>query len=401
MARAFEGIKVVDFSQVLAGPFATQQLAFQGADIIKVEPPGPGESGRHIRAVDESQRQNMSAVFLSVNAGKRSFSLDLKHPKAREILFPLIEAADVVVQNFKVGVIDRLGFGYGAVRARNPAIVYCAISGYGQSGPKAHGPAYDPAIQAASGMMQLVGTAESGPLRTGFPLVDMVTGLTAAVAITAALYRARETGQGQFLDVAMLDSAMSIIAAPFMIRSQTGRELERQGNKSQLKTPTADVFETADGELQVTALTEAQIAAFCDGIGIADLLADPRYATPEARVSHRVQMREAIVEALDRRTAAEWEAALLARSVPVARVLSMPEALRQPQLEARNFLLEMPPLEGSSEPLVVFNAAYTSPEDPPGTTLAPPEVGADTDDVLRELGFSAAEIQGLRAEGCV
>ena len=164
MARAFEGIKVVDFSQVLAGPFATQQLAFQGADIIKVEPPGPGESGRHIRAVDESQRQNMSAVFLSVNAGKRSFSLDLKHPKAREILFPLIEAADVVVQNFKVGVIDRLGFGYDAVREHNPAIVYCAISGYGQSGPKAKGPAYDPAIQAASGMMQLVGTAESGPV---------------------------------------------------------------------------------------------------------------------------------------------------------------------------------------------------------------------------------------------
>ena len=186
-----------------------------------------------------------------------------------------------------------------------------------------------------------------------------------------------------------------------MIRRQTGRELERQGNGSQLKTPTADVFETADGQLQVTALTEAQIGAFCDGIGIADLLADARYATPEARVTHRVQMREAIVEALKSASAAEWEATLLARSVPVAEVLSMPEALRQPQLEARNFLLEMPPLEGSSEPLVVFNAAYTSPEDPPGTRLPPPEVGADTDQVLHELGFSAAEIQSLRAEGCV
>lgn len=396
MARAFEGIKVIDFSQVLAGPFATQQLAFLGADVVKVEAPGSGESGRHIRPADDPSPQTMGSVFLSVNAGKRSLSLDLKSKDAKDVVYRLVRQADVVVQNFKAGVIDRLGFGYEALSAINPSLVYCSISGYGQKGPRAHAPAYDPAVQSASGMMQLVGTDTSGPLRTGYPLVDMATGLTAAIAISGGLYRRKVSGKGQFLDVAMLDAAMSLLATSYMMYMRTGNEPALLGNQSQLKIPTADVFPTGDGHVQITALTDRQTRALCAALGIPELVDDDRYSTFEARVANREAMREELVRAFASRSAVEWETLLGEQDVPASAVLSFSQALAQPQLQHRDFLIRPRAPKGFDEPLTFFNAAYEAPEDSPGTDLPPPGVGEHSQQVLAEFGFAADEISSLR-----
>jgi crotonobetainyl-CoA:carnitine CoA-transferase CaiB-like acyl-CoA transferase len=401
VARAFEGIRVIDFSQVLAGPFATQHLALLGADVIKIESPGTGESGRHIRSADDPSPPNMSSVFLSVNAGKRSLSIDLKHASAKEVIHRLVRGADVIVQNYKAGVIDRLGFGYEAMSKINPGLVYCSVSGYGQNGPRAHAAAYDPAVQSASGMMQMVGTAHSGPLRTGYPLVDMTTGLNAAIAICGALYRRQVTGEGQFLDVAMLDSAMSLLSTSYMMYMRTGVEPQLLGNQSQLKIPTADVFPTGEGHIQITALTEEQNRALCEALSLTELLDDERFATFDSRVENREAMCAHLTKAFATRTAVEWETLLGDHKVPASAVLTFPQALAQPQLKHRDFLMQPPAPQGFDEPITFFNAAYESPSDGPGTDLPPPGVGQHTDDVLDEFGFTPEEILALRNGGAL
>ena len=401
MTRAFENIKVIDFSQVLAGPFATQHLAFLGADVVKVEACGTGESGRHIRPADDPSPENMGSVFLSVNAGKRSLALDLKHERASEVVHRMVEQADVVVQNFKTGVIDRLGFGYDALRATNPGLVYCSISGYGQQGPRAHAAAYDPAVQSASGMMQMVGTEDSGPLRTGYPLVDMATGLTAAIAICGALYRRKETGEGQFLDVAMLDSAMSLLAANFMMYMRTGTEPALLGNQSQLRIPTADVFPAGEGHIQITALTDDQTRALVKTLGCPSLLDEERFSTFEARVANRHEMRELLTTHFAKRTAVEWESLLAQAKVPASAVLTFPQALEQEQLKHRAFLLDDLTPHGFEEPVTFFNAAYSANVDTPRAQLPPPGVGEHSRDVLTQFGFTDGEIGELIDRGAI
>ena len=324
-------------------------------------------------------------------------TLDLKHPGARDVVRRLVEQADVVVQNFKVGVIDRLGFGYDTMREFNESIVYCSISGYGQEGPNATAAAYDPAIQAASGMMQVIGTPDSGPLRTGFPVVDMSTGLTAAIAIMGALYRRRETGDGQFLDVAMMDTAMSLVAYPFMQFQQTGQEPEQLGNGSQLRIPTADVFATGEGHLQVSALTERQIAALMETTGLSELLHDERFNNTEVRTKYSQEMRALLLQAFAAKSARQWEEELSAAGVPASAVLRLPEALEHEQQQYREFLQLTQP-QGIAEPIRVFNAAYGASVDGPEILRPPPAVGEHTDAVLAEFGFSREEVEGLRAQ---
>ncbi|MBV1878028.1 MAG: CoA transferase [Pseudomonadales bacterium] len=401
MARAFEDITVIDFSQVLAGPVATQQLAFLGANVIKVETPETGESGRYIRAATDPSPEGMGAIYLSANAGKRSITIDLKHPAAKQLLTTMIEQADVIVQNFKSGVIDRLGFGYKAMSAINPGLIYCSISGYGQHGPRANAAAYDPAVQGASGMMQLIGTDTSGPLRTGFPLVDMTTGLNAAIAISGALYRRKVSGKGQFIDVAMLDCAMSLLSPSYMAYMRSGIEPALLGNQSQLRVPTADAFPTADGYIQITAFSDNQVTALCTVLGIADILKQPRFSTQQHRTNNLKAMQALLTEAFKADTALEWERRMGEHNVPASAVLSFPQALEQEQLQHRDFIVETSSPQGFDAPISVFNAPYDTSEDGPKADRPPPGIGEHCDEILAEFGFEQRQIQALRADDVI
>lgn len=402
MAKAFEGIKVVDFSQVLAGPFATQQLALQGAGVIKIEQRGTGDQARAMMAPEGPIRDHgMGAIFLCVNAGKRSMTLDLKHARAAEIVHRLVADADVFIQNFKVGVIDRLGFGYDAIREITPSIVYCSISGYGQEGPRAAAAAYDGAIQAASGMISTTGFPDNGPTRVGFTVVDMTTGLTAAFAISAALFRRQVTGEGQFLDVSMLDSAMTQLGAHIADYMSTGREPTLHGNNSPMLIATANQYAARGGHVFLSALKQNQIAALFEVLGKPALIDDPRFSTDAARLENAALLGAELSVLFRADDAANWVEKLSAAGVPASEVLSVAQAVEQPQLAHRGVLLDLPPPRGLDRPIRTAGAGFQSPTDSAGTDLPPPGIGEHTDAILAELGYDANAIAVLRDEAVV
>ncbi len=405
MTRAFDGIRVIDFSQVLAGPYATAQLALLGAEVIKIEQPGKGDQTRQLMTEPRFADIGMAPTYLAANAGKRSITLDLKKPAAAEVVHRLVRGGDVVVQNFKAGVIDRLGFGYEALKSINPSLIYCSISGYGQQGPKAGAAAYDGAVQAASGMMSITGHPETGPARAGFTAVDFATGTTAAFAITAALLRREKTGEGQFLDVAMFDTALNFISSQAVSYMIEGSVPPLRGNRSPTGQPTGDVFPTADGYLQITALTDDQVRKLCEAVGRPDLPDDPRFANADARRENGDAMRAALVESLANAGTADWEARFAAVALPFARVATIPEALKEPQLNHRNTLMSVPTpaIMGPDfgDRLTLINAGFSAGEDGPGVDKAPPALGEHTDEVLAEIGYDLTDITALREAGVV
>jgi crotonobetainyl-CoA:carnitine CoA-transferase CaiB-like acyl-CoA transferase len=390
MARAFEGIRVIDFTQVLAGPFCAEQLALLGADVIKIEQPGRdgkpgGDQGRGIMADSDIGQLGMSAIFLSVNAGKRSIALDLKAPETKPILEKLVASADVIVQNFKAGAIDRLGFGYDWAKSVKPDIVYCSISGYGQDGPYAGAPAYDGAIQATSGMIALTGHPESGPTRVGFNVVDMATGMTGAFAVASALFRRSQTGEGQHLDVAMLDTALTMAAQPFVNYKATGEVQPLIGNSSPAFLPTAGLFETGDGRLMISALTDGHWRGFCKAIGRDDLAEDPRFIDTEARRANGDQIKIEMEAGLASAGAFEWEKRLAAYGVPAAPQLPVDEVLDHPALEHRDVLLEFTDIPGIDRPLMGIGAGFKANVDGPKADRPPPMLDQHRDEILKDL----------------
>ena len=298
MSQAFSNIRILDFTQVLAGPFAAQQLSLLGAEVIKVEQPGAGDQLRTLICSDEMRAMCLSPSYLMCNVNKRGITLNLKSVQAKDIITRLIRGSDVVMENFKSGQMDRLGFGYDFAKAVRPDIIYCSISGYGQTGPKAGVPAYDGAIQAASGMMNVNGHPETGPTRAAFFPVDMSTGLTAALAISGALYRRKETGEGQRLDVAMLDSALTLQASRVVSHTVEGEEAELTGNEPVVAIPSVGVFATTDGHLQTAAVQQSQIEALFETIGHGELVGDPRYGDRDGLIEHSDYLRGVIAAAL-------------------------------------------------------------------------------------------------------
>lgn len=398
--RALEGIRVVDFTQVIAGPFATQHLAYLGADVIKIEQPGVGDQGRQLLGDNDWGEADLSPMFLSVNAGKRSITLDLKNEKAKEIVWKLIDSADVLMENYKAGVIEKLGFGYDAVKARKPGIVYCSVTGYGQTGPYAGAAAYDGAIQATSGMVAVTGLTDT-PVRAGFMAVDVPTAISATMAILGALVRKERTGKGQRLDVAMLDTAMTVLGPQISNYLNTGADSPRVGNSSPALIPTAGVFTTADGFIMVTCLTDNQFKTLAPVVERTEWLSDPQFADFNTRKANYDMVEAAMHDAFKARKTDEWDAILGEARVPAAPVRSLPEASLHPQLQHRGVLTEMGQFGPIQRPAYGIGAPYVTNEDGPAVDRPPPMLGQHTDEVLTELGYSAEAISVMRAEGAI
>lgn len=400
MAKAFEGIRVLDFTQVLAGPFATQQLALQGADVIKIEEPTAGDQTRALAGAGPGAT-GMTPTFLTCNVGKRSMTLNLKHDRAKEVVETLVRSADVLVENFRPGVMERLGFDANTCLGWKPDLIYCSISGYGQAGPKSKVAAYDGAIQADSGMMEVTGTLDSGPLRTGYMHVDMSTALNAAFAISSALFRRAQTGEGQRLDVAMMDTAVVLQAVQYAGYLAEGEQPERIGNRSPTGQPTANVFATEDGYLQVLALRQGQVEKLFAAIECSERLNEPAFQTPDARVLNYDTVSRVVSERLRSRSSVEWYEVLREAGVPVAEIRDFAAVHADPQFAHRNAFIEMDSRLEAGKTDTLIGTGYIASPDSPGTEIAAPRLGEHTDEILQQAGLPPSTIAELRSAGAL
>jgi crotonobetainyl-CoA:carnitine CoA-transferase CaiB-like acyl-CoA transferase len=400
MAGLLAGLRVLDLTNVLAGPFCCYQLAQLGAEVIKIETPGTGDLARQLGADPELNRRLMGASFLAQNAGKRSITLNLKNAKAREAFTRLIKTSDVVVENFRPGVMDRLELGYQRLKTIKPNLIYCAISGFGQDGPLRLNPAYDQIIQGLSGVMSVTGDAQSAPLRVGYPVADTMGGITAAYAISAALFRRERTGEGEFIDVSMLEStlvAMGWVVSNWLI---AGVRPEPLGNENMTASPSG-TFRTGAGLLNIAANQQQQFEALCKLIGRPELAADPRFAGREARKRHRTELNVQIEQALAARSAAEWSALMNKNGVPAGEVLDVPAVLEHPQIVERALLSTFDDMPELDRTVSVVRSGFRLASGDPAPASPPPALGADTERLLTELGYSKSDIEALARDKAI
>ncbi len=390
------GLTVVDLTRVLSGPYCTMILGDLGARVIKIEQPGRGDDTRHWGPPFVAGE---SAYFLSINRGKESLTLDLKQPAARPILDALLERTDVLVENFRPGIADRLGLAYDEVHARWPRIVYCSISGFGHTGPRREEAGYDAVIQAEGGLMSITGAADGPPFRLGVAVSDIVAGLLAAQGVTAALFARERTGRGQHVDVGLLDATAALLTYHASIYFTTGRTSARSGNRHATIAP-YDMFAAADGEFVLAVGNDEQWRRFCQAIDAGDLLDDERFATNSGRVDHYAVLRPVLVERLRTRTRSEWVEMLRAAGVPCGSVRDVSEVLRDEQLHAREMIATVEhPAVGT---LSVLGVPVKLSDTPGAVRSAPPLLGQHTDTILRDdLGLSEEAIAQLRAAGAV
>jgi len=375
------GIRLLDLTNVLAGPYCAYQIALLGADVIKVEAPGGGDLARQLGADPGLNRAGMGASFLAQNAGKRSVVLDLKEAGDRARFLALVDTADALVENFRPGVMDRLGLGAETLRARNPRLVYCAISGFGQTGPLRGNPAYDQIVQGLSGVMSITGTPEGAPMRAGYPVADTLGGMVGAFAIAAALVRAKATGKGATLDVSMLESMLSALGWPVSNWLIAGVEPHPAGNENLTAAPSG-TFRTGDGLLNIAANKQEQFEALARLVGRPDLAADPRFAEREARKANRAALATEIEAALAADGAVAWEGRLNAAGVPAGRVLTIPEVLTEPQVTSRGLLHRFEDVPGTDRPLTVLRGGFLVDGVVPAPVSPPPRLGAHQTEVL-------------------
>ena len=368
------GIRVLDLTNVLAGPYCSYQLMLFGAEVIKVEMPGQGDLARHLGPDPELNEAGLGASFLAQNGGKKSVELNLKDPAGRRVFEDMVRGADVLLENFRAGVLDRMGFGWPRLRALSPGLVYCAISGFGQTGPMRHAPAYDQIIQGLSGMMSITGTAQTAPLRVGFPICDTVGGLMAALAITAALAGRGPGGEGCFLDVSMLEAAISAMGWTVSNYLVSGVPPEPMGDQNATAAPSG-TFDAADGPLNIAANRQEQFETLCRVVGRPDLSTDPRFADAEARKRHRGALNDELNAALRGRTALDWEQALTAAGVSAARILTVPQAVGLAQLEHRGFFADLPHPDDSGRVLRVSGNGVLVDGEPLRPSGPPPRLG--------------------------
>ena len=398
--KLLDGVRILDLTNVLAGPFCCYQLALLGADVIKVEVPGSGDLARQLGADPELNRRLMGASFLAQNAGKRSVTINLKSPAGKEVFHRLVKTADVIVENFRPGVMDRLGLGYQTLRKTKANLIYCAISGFGRDGPLADNPAYDQIVQGISGVMSVTGDKQSTPLRVGFPVADTIGGITAAFAITAALFRRDRSGHGEFIDVSMLEATLITMGWAVSNWLIAGVTPEPMGNENMTASPSG-TFKTARGLLNIAANKQEQFETLCALIGRKELASDPRYADREDRKKRRYELKADLESALTGRTATEWSLLLNEHGVPAGEVLSIPEVLEHPQIIERGLVKHFEAAPGTDRGIAVVRTGFRLASGDPEPVSPPPLLGADTEEILKELGFDGDSIAELRAEGTV
>lgn len=394
MTAPLNGIRIIDLTNVLAGPYCTYQLALLGAEVIKVERPGSGDLARQLGADPARNSQNMGISFLAQNAGKTSLTLNLKDPRGRDVLKRLVRDADVLVENYRPGVLDRLGVGYDALRAVNPALIYCAISGFGQDGPWRDNPAYDQIVQGIAGVMSITGTPDTAPLRVGYPLGDTIGGMTAAFAISAALNAEK---RGAFLDISMTEavlSSMGWVVSNYLVGGITPAA---QGNENMTSAPSG-TFRTADQPINIAANKDDQWVTLTRVLKREDLQDRAAFLTREDRKRNRVLLRQTLEDALQKAPAAHWVEVLNAQGVPCGPVLSIPEVLASAQVSGRGLTTTLA-AQGQETELMASPLLVDGQRPLPQTP--PPELGQQSVDLLTRIGLKPEEIETLKSEGVI
>jgi formyl-CoA transferase len=394
--RPLEGLRVVDLTRVLSGPYCTMQLGDMGAEVIKVEQPGKGDD---TRAFAPPFQGDEAAYFLSVNRNKKSITLDMKSEAGKEVLWRLIDKSDILVENFRPGAMDRLGFGYAAVKKRRPAIIYASISGFGQSGPQKDRPGYDVIVQGEAGIMDITGPKDGAPYKVGAAIGDLVSGLYAVQGILAALYAARATGSGQHLEISMYEAMASLLTFNAGIYFATGDTPRRRGNEHPTIVP-YETFEAADGWINLGVANDDLWRRFCKAAETPDLVDDPRFAKAADRVRNRKELVPLVRAIIRKRSRDDWLKRLDKTGVPSGAIRTVGEVCDGDLLKARGMIAEM---EHTSAGLVkaVKNAMHLS-DTPLDAYAAPPRLGEHTREVLTGLlGYSKAEVEALALDGVV
>jgi len=395
--RPLQGIRILDLSQVLVGPFASMLLTDFGAEVIKIEPPGIGD---HVRGWTPPGCRGGSPHFLALNRNKKSVSLNLKSPRGLEIFLRLAEEADVLLENFRPGVMDRFGLGYEVVQARNPRIIYCSVSGFGQTGPSRNDAAYDLIIQGMGGAMSVTGEEGGRSLKPGIPQADVMGGLGAVVAILAALFGRERTGQGCYIDLSMLDlqvAAMSHFILTYTLSGQIGKPL---GTAHPILAP-YETFRTKTFEINIAAVTEGHWQELCDLLGLSSLKTDERFLTFESRVKHRKVLASLIEEVLLHKPAEEWIAALKGKGIPCGPINNVEMLLKDPQVIHRKMMVEVdhPTLGRIKIPGSPIRLGRMTEEE---SVTAPPLLGQHNREILVErLGYRETELDDLMTHGII
>jgi formyl-CoA transferase len=397
--QPLKDVRVLDLTSVLAGPFCCHQLAHLGADVVKVEVPRTGDLARQLGADAALNRKMMGVSFLAQNAGKRSITLDLKHARGKEVLRRLVRTADVVVENFRPGVMDRLGLGFESLRKENPRLIYCAISGFGQDGPLRDLPAYDQIIQGMSGVMSITGSPQTAPLRVGYPIADTIGGITAALAVAAALADTKRDN-GYFVDISMLEATLATMGWVVSNYLIAGKEPSPFGNDNFSASPSG-TFTTSDGLLNIAANKQEQFEALCAVVGRAQLATDPRFADREARLKNRTELKSILDDALAADATETWWQRLIAAGVPAGPVYSVPQVLAHPQVADRGMVARFPTSADVGRDVRVVRTGIKLNGEAPAVDAPPPRLGEHTEALLAEVGYSPEEIQSLRKEGAL
>ena len=407
MAAALEGLKVLDLSRVLAGPWCTQILADLGADVVKIERPGVGDDTRHwgppFLKDAQGNDTDQATYFTACNRNKRSVTVDMATPEGQALLQQMAAGADVVVENFKTGGLAQYGLDYASLRAANPRLIYCSVTGFGHDGPHAQRAGYDLMIQATSGMMSITGRPDDapggGPLRVGVALTDLFTGVYASTAILAALEVRHRTGEGQHIDMALLDVGMAILANQASAFLNTGVAPQRQGNSHPSLAPYQD-FPTQDGSMLLAIGNNGQFTRFCEAAGHPEWASDARFATNPLRVKHRAVLIPTMEEVTRTRSTAQWIALLEDKAVPCGPINDIGQAFDDEQVKARGLAVTLPRDAGDG---IAQITGVASPlrlsATPPVLRHAPPALGQHTDEVLAEWGLAPERIAALREAG--